>query len=60
VPVTLNQAVVAVIALYRRRVGAFSRDESEILVAVASNLAAMLRQVRTRHDTRASSQSAGS
>jgi putative nucleotidyltransferase with HDIG domain len=60
VPVTLNQAVVAVIALYRRRVGAFSRDESETLVAVASNLAAMLRQVRTRHDTRASSQSAGS
>jgi GAF domain-containing protein len=60
VPVTLNQAVVAVIALYRRRVGAFSRDESEILVAVASNLAAMLLQVRTRQDVRVSSQSAGS
>ena len=60
VPVTLSQVVIAVIALYRRRVGAFSRDELEILAAVASNLAAMLQQVRTRRDTRASSQSVGS
>ena len=60
VPVNVNEAVIAVIALYRRQAGAFSETESEILLRFANHLAAALQQLRGRKGMQAFSQGAGS
>ncbi len=60
VPVNVNKVVVAVIALYRRRVGAFSQAELEILIRFANHLAPTLQRLRAPNGEQASSQSAGS